>query len=99
MRENRMRRKPKVSDGRSIRVGSVGPKPRPEGVGDGQQVNNPVPPVQSEGESRRKGEPLGGVRCEGCKARKGLGKSGSGAEQLSGPLGQKSPEWGTRKAS
>ena len=27
-----------VSDGRLIRVGLVGPKPRPRGVGDGQQV-------------------------------------------------------------
>jgi hypothetical protein len=33
---------PKVSDARSIRVGLVGPKPRPSGVGDGQQVNIPV---------------------------------------------------------
>ena len=52
MRENRMRRKPQVSDGRSIRVGLVGPKPRPEGVGDGQQVNNPVPLHGSEGGTR-----------------------------------------------
>ena len=29
----------------SIRVGLVGPKPRPKGVGDGQLVNIPVPPV------------------------------------------------------
>ena len=49
MRENRMRRIPKVSDGRSIRVGLVGPKPRPEGVGDGQPVNNPVLHGWSEG--------------------------------------------------
>ena len=42
--ENHVRRKSKVSDGRLIRVGLVGPKPRPEGVGDGQQVNIPVPP-------------------------------------------------------
>ncbi len=52
MRENRMRRKPEVSDGRSIRVGLVGPKPRPEGVGDGQPVNNPVLPGWSEGGTR-----------------------------------------------
>jgi hypothetical protein len=38
-----------VSDGRLIRVGLVGPKPRPEGVGDGQQVNIPVPPRSSDG--------------------------------------------------
>ena len=41
--ENHVHRKSKVSDGRSIRVGLVGPKARPEGVADGQQVNNPVP--------------------------------------------------------
>ena len=33
----------KVSDGRSVRVGLVGPKARPKGVVDGQQVNIPVP--------------------------------------------------------
>jgi hypothetical protein len=43
MRENHVRRKSKVSDGRLIRVGLVGPKPRPKGVGDGQPVNIPVP--------------------------------------------------------
>ena len=32
----------KVSDGRSVRVGLVGPKPRLRSVGDGQQVNIPV---------------------------------------------------------
>ena len=48
MRENRMRRKPEVSDGRTIPVGLAGPKPRPKGVGDGQQVNNPVPQAWSE---------------------------------------------------
>jgi hypothetical protein len=39
----------KVSDGRLIRVGLVGPKPRPKGVSDGQQVNIPVLPGWSEG--------------------------------------------------
>jgi hypothetical protein len=33
----------KVSDGRSVRVGLVGPKPRLGSVGDGQRVNIPVP--------------------------------------------------------
>ena len=37
------RRKPKVSWGREIRPGLVGPKARPKGVADGQQVNIPVP--------------------------------------------------------
>ena len=37
------RRKPKVSWGRQIRPGLVGPKARPKGVVDGQQVNIPVP--------------------------------------------------------
>jgi hypothetical protein len=33
----------KVSDGRSVRVGLVGPKPRLRSVGDGQTVNIPLP--------------------------------------------------------
>jgi hypothetical protein len=37
------RRKPKVSWGRYIRPGLVGPKARPRGVADGQLVNIPVP--------------------------------------------------------
>ena len=42
-REKRVHRIPKVSDGRLIRVGLVGPKPRPKGVGDGHPVNIPEP--------------------------------------------------------
>jgi len=41
--------KSKVSDGRSVRVGLVGPKPRPKGVGDGHPVNIPEPPEGSDG--------------------------------------------------
>ena len=41
--ENLIRRKPKVSWGRLVRPGLVGPKARPKGVVDGQQVNIPVP--------------------------------------------------------
>ena len=37
------RRKSKVSWGREIRPGLVGPKVRPKGVADGQQVNIPAP--------------------------------------------------------
>ena len=33
--ENPLRRKPKVSWGRLVHPGLVGPKPRPKGVGDG----------------------------------------------------------------
>ena len=40
-----VRRKPKVSWGREIRPGLVGPKARPQGVADGQQVNIPAPYV------------------------------------------------------
>ena len=43
--ENPCRRKSKVSWGRFVRPGLVGPKPRPKGVGDGQQVNIPVPHI------------------------------------------------------
>jgi hypothetical protein len=42
VREKRTHRKPKVSWGRLIHPGLVGPKPRSKGVGDGQQVNIPV---------------------------------------------------------
>ena len=46
--------------------GKSGPKPRPKGVGDGQQVENPVPPhfrlsnggTQEGRESRRLEEPV-----------------------------------------
>lgn len=41
--EKSARRKPKVSWGREIRPGLVGPKARPKGVADGQLVNIPVP--------------------------------------------------------
>ena len=42
-REKRLRRKPKVSWAMLIISGLVGPKPRSKDVGDGQQVNIPVP--------------------------------------------------------
>jgi hypothetical protein len=38
IRVKRIHRKPKVSWGRLIRPGLVGPKPRPKGVGDGKSV-------------------------------------------------------------
>ena len=41
--EKSAHRKSKVSYGRLLRVGLVGPKPRPKGVGDGQQVSIPAP--------------------------------------------------------
>ena len=44
MRENRIRRKSKVSYATLFVVGSAGPKPRPQGVGDGEPVNIPAPP-------------------------------------------------------
>ena len=44
--EKSARRKPKVSWGREIRPGLVGPKARPQGVADGQQVNIPAPYMQ-----------------------------------------------------
>ena len=45
MRENRIRRKSEVSYATSFDVGLAGPKPRPQGVGDGQLVNIPAPPM------------------------------------------------------
>ena len=41
--ENPHRRKPKASAARALRSGLVGPKPRPQGVGDGQLVDIPAP--------------------------------------------------------
>ena len=41
--ENPARRIPKDSHATTIDVGLVGPKARPKGVADGQQVNIPVP--------------------------------------------------------
>ncbi len=54
MCENHIHRMPKVSYGRSVRVGLVGPKPRPKGVGDGQLVSIPAPPT---GRFKAKGGP------------------------------------------
>ena len=45
MRENRIRRKSKVSYATSFVVGLAGPKSRPQGVDDGQLVNIPAPPM------------------------------------------------------
>ena len=52
----------KVSDGRSVRVGLVGPKPRLKSVGDGQPVNIPVPECGVGLRPSREGEPLSGLR-------------------------------------
>ena len=41
--ENPHRRTSEASAARTLRSGSVGPKPRPQGVGDGQQVDIPAP--------------------------------------------------------
>lgn len=43
--ENPAHQIPKVSHATSIGVGLVGPKVRPKGVADGEQVNIPVPRV------------------------------------------------------
>jgi hypothetical protein len=43
---------PKGSDGRLVRVGLVGPKPRQRCVGDGQTVNIPSPILGSEAVTR-----------------------------------------------
>ena len=43
--ENPVHRKPKVSRATRIVPGLVGPKTRPKGVADGQQVNIPAPYV------------------------------------------------------
>ena len=42
--ENPFHRKPKVSWGRFVRPGLVGPKPRANAVGDGHLVDIPEPP-------------------------------------------------------
>ena len=46
--EKPARRKSKVSWATLIVPGSVGPKPRPQGVGDGQTVYIPLPPARSD---------------------------------------------------
>src|SRR2546425_2446149 len=60
MGEKPIRRKSKVSWVKVICSGLVGPKPRPKGVGDGEQVNIPAPPRGrlSEG-GTKKGRPSG----------------------------------------
>ena len=49
-----------------IRVGLVGPKPRPRGVGDGYPVNIPEPPERSEG-GTQDGKPAGLMDMVGAK--------------------------------
>jgi hypothetical protein len=63
------RRKSKVSWGRLIRPGLVGPKPRPKGVGDGEFVNIRTPPVWClSSEAKQKVRPSRGkdVRVQTC---------------------------------
>jgi hypothetical protein len=69
MSENLIRRKSKVSDGRSVRVGLVGPKLRPTGVSDGQPVNIPVPGRGSSAEHAGDGQPPSGGRWQAGNAR------------------------------
>ena len=58
--EKSTRRKSKVSWATLIVPGSVGPKPRPEGVGDGQLAHIPVPPRVRYTDGRTKeGRPTG----------------------------------------
>ena len=77
MCENHIHRKPKVSYGRFVRVGLVGPKPRPKGVGDGQQVNIPAPPDS--------------VKPRGAQGGKLSVPIGHGASLIVGARGGKSP--------
>ena len=70
----------KVSDGRSVRVGSVGPKLRPEGVSDGHPVNSPEPPERSDG-GKQQGRPARyWIRVRSGKALRSVGKSAGRAE-------------------
>src|SRR4030081_3604861 len=69
-RKHRPRRKSKVSWATLIVPGSVGPKPRPKGVGDGQLVHIPVPPRVRYTDGRTKeGRPTGrlDVSGQGCR--------------------------------
>ena len=78
----------KGSDGRSVRVGSVGPKPQPEGAGDGQPVNIPVLVV---GVTRKRGgeaQPTVGGRWQaGVKAR----DAGELSQKCAADTAKKSP--------
>ena len=68
--EKPARRKSKVSWATLIVPGSVGPKPRPKGVGDGQLVHIPVPPRVRYTDGRTKeGRPTGrlDVSGQGCR--------------------------------
>src|SRR5256712_14116990 len=68
--EKPARRKSKVSWATLIVPGSVGPKPRPQGVGDGQLVHIPVPPRVRYTDGRTKeGRPTGrsDVSGQGCR--------------------------------
>ncbi len=82
---NHIHRKPKGSDGRAIHVGLVGPKPRPEGVGDGDPVNIPGPAMGSEGgkQSAKSTRRMVGPG-QACRPKKGVGKAAPGGRGVKG---------------
>ena len=55
--EKSAHRNPEGSSGRVIRGGLGGPKPRPQGVGDGQPVSIPAPPPCGEASADPVGQP------------------------------------------
>jgi hypothetical protein len=94
-------RQPEGSYGRVIRVGLGGPKPRPQGVGDGQPVSIPAPPVCVEASRTPSGTlrvPIGHGTFRGCGSgnrEKGQGEAATSVKAteagLSGrekPLGE-----------
>jgi len=61
--ENPSHRKGKVSWARLVLPGLVGPKSRPKGVDDGEQVNIPAPPINVEAAGTPEGKPEGDWLC------------------------------------
>ena len=85
MCENHIHRKPKDSDGRTVRVGLVGPKPRPAGVGDGHPVNIPEPRMGSEGGTQRvKSTWRMAEPGQACRPSRGIGKTVPGGRGVKG---------------
>jgi hypothetical protein len=100
--EKSAHRQPEGSDGRVIRVGLGGPKPRPQGVGDGQPVSIPAPRARVEAPRTPSGTPRAPTGhgaflvCGLCKEEKGLREAATSVNATRTGLGGREKPGGER---
>src|ERR671932_2183747 len=94
---------PQGSDGRYIPVGLVGPKPRPQGVGDGQTVDIPLPLADDQVPAGGRGEggppsrwSCGGQACRGVTP-EAWGRRGATRANRARPCFLEKPRGGSRE--